>query len=113
MIIPLSRLRAILGVNVSVTDETLEEVALAAEGMVLPLLKVLDDAGEPIDYTEVPAVVEGLTNAAVEVYRFRKAPGGQFSSLDMVPQPFAMGKYFVEKYGSYFVGYMNYRGLIG
>lgn len=113
MIIPLSRLRAILGVNVSVTDETLEEVALAAEGMILPLLKTHDHGNHEIDYTEVPNVVEGLTNAAVEVYRFRKAPGGQFSSLDMVPQPFAMGKYFVEKYGSFFIGFVNVKGLIG
>lgn len=113
MIIPLSRLRQILGVNISVTDETLTEVALAAEGMVLPLLKVNDAEGAPIEYSGVPSVVEGLTNAAVEVYRFRKAPGGQFSALDMTPQPFAMGKYFVEKYSSFFIGYIDPRSLIG
>jgi len=113
MIVPLGRLRQILGVNISVTDETLTEVALAAEGMIVPLLKTEDALGEVIDYTLVPQVVEGITNAAVEVFRFRKAPGGQFSALDMTPQPFAMGRYFVDKYASFFVGYLNPKGLIG
>lgn len=112
-IVPLDRMRAALGVGISVTDDQLNDCALSAEGAILPLLRVNDSEGDPIDYSSIPQIVTALTNAAVEIYRYERAPGGNISSVDMIPQPFMLGRYFTDKFSALLTGYVNPKTLLG
>lgn len=112
-IVPLDLIRATIGVGVSVTDDTLEQVRDAAEGAIVPHLKVKDSAGVTINYANVPEVVEALLNASVEVYRYRKAPGGTFNAGDFTAQPYGLGRYFIDRWSGLLGNWINVQGLIG
>lgn len=82
-----TELRQTMQVGASTSDEALERVSLAAQNAFLSYLKKKDDAGDDIDYSDVPEVLEGISNLAIEYFGASRAPGGQSTGIDMAPTP--------------------------
>lgn len=112
-IVTASELREVLGVGVRVSDATLEQKIAAAEGILIPYLKTTDQAGVVIDYADVPNVKEAVLNASVDLFRQNSAPGGNYSSIDFTPSPWALGRSFFDRYEGLLAGYINVKSLIG
>lgn len=113
MIINLDDFRSVLGVSISVTDETLTQVAQAAENAILTHLRTTDDEGEPIDYSTVPEVQEVVLNASVEMFRYRTSPGGMFNAADVAPITYGLGRLFFERFNGPLSKWIEVEGIIG
>lgn len=87
LFITANELRTTMAVGASTSDEALERVSAAAQSAFLIYLKKKDDAGDDIDYSDVPEVLEGISNLAIEYFGASRAPGGQSTGIDMAPTP--------------------------
>lgn len=114
-IITAADLRPVLGVGSTVTDATLTQICSAAEQAITPYLRVntRDVVPVPIDYSGVPVVKECTLAAAVELYKTRTAPGGQFNGVDFTPNPFQLGRSFFERFEGPLASYLTVGGWLG
>jgi hypothetical protein len=112
-IITAAELRPVLGVGSTVSDATLTQICNAAEGAITPYLRVKNAAGTNIDYSTIPVVKECTLAAAVELYKTRTAPGGQYSAVDFTPSPFQLGRSFFERFEGPMASYITTRGWLG
>lgn len=112
-IITAAELRSVLGVGSTVSDATLTQVCQAAEGAITPYLRVKTSAGATIDYSTIPVVKECTLAAAVELWKTRTAPGGQYSAVDFTPSPWQLGRSFFERFEGPMASYMTTAGWLG
>lgn len=108
-----AELRSVLGVGSTISDATLTQICQAVDGALLPYLRVKTSAGVTIDYSTVPVVKECALAAAVELWKTRTAPGGQYSAVDFTPSPFQLGRSFFERFEGPMASWMTTAGWVG
>lgn len=112
-IITASELRSVLGVGSVVPDATLTQLCTAAEQAIVPHLRPKTPAGVVIDYATVAVVKECLLAAAVELWKTRTAPGGQYQAVDFTPSPWQLGRSFLDRFEGPMAPYLSTAGLVG
>lgn len=107
-------LRPVLGVSeITVSDDVLDQVIDAAWLVLKPQLKTLDSAGDPIDYSLIAPVKEAVLAGAVNVYKTRQAPGGNYNAIDLTPNPYELGRSFFDRFEGMLTPYLSVSGWFG
>lgn len=110
-IITADELRAVLGVSESLySDEILDDQIDAAEGVILPMLKTLE---EPETYVGNANVEAAVLAVSVEIFASRNAPGGQTEGVDFSPSPFRLGRSLFNRVSGLLGSYIDVESMIG
>jgi hypothetical protein len=105
--------QTLLGIGDLYPDEVVEQVTQAASNVILAYLIKDDPDGDPIDYEEVPEVVEAATAIAVDMWQSRLAPGGQMQAIDFTPGPYRMGRSLLTRVSGLLGAHMDTGSFVG
>jgi hypothetical protein len=110
MLVPVEELKAVLGVGDLYPDSQLEQVAEAAEDVLVAYLRDLEDDESWEDY---PEVREAALAIAVELWQSRLAPGGQLQAVDFVPGPYRLGRSLLGRVTGLLGAHLNVGAMVG
>lgn len=110
MLVPIEELKLVLGVGDLYPDEQLEQVAQAAEDVLVAYLRPLDDGETWEDY---PEVREAALAIAVDLWQSRLAPGGQLNAVDFTPGPYRLGRSLIGRVSGLVGRHLDVAGMVG
>jgi hypothetical protein len=105
--------KTLTGIGDLYPDPEIERITQAASNVILAYLIKDDEDGDPIDYEEVPEVVEATTAIAVDMWQSRLAPGGQIQAVDFTPGPYRMGRSLLTRVSGLLGKHMDTGSFVG
>ena len=112
VVITADDLRAVLGVSDSLyDDEYLEQIVLSSEGVIVPMLRALEDGEAWSDHEPVKSATLAL---AVEIFQSRIAPGGQIEGVDFTTvSPYRLGRSLFNRVSGLLGSFIDVESMVG
>jgi hypothetical protein len=105
--------KTLTGIGELYPDTEIESITQAATNVILAYLIEDDADGDPIDYEQVPEVVEATTAIAVDMWQSRLAPGGTIQAVDFTPGPYRMGRSLLTRVSGLLGKHMDSGSFVG
>ena len=111
VVITADDLRAVLGVSDSLYDDAyLEQIILSAEGVIIPMLRLLEDGEAWADHEPVKSATLALS---VEIFQSRIAPGGQIEGVDFTTvSPYRLGRSLFNRVSGLLGSYIDVESMV-